>query len=951
MVFAGRSRQKAREDTPEARRIRASKLAHQRGGITKAASALVSPPAAPRDSRALATLRGKHPTENPAAIASDKAQAERRAGITAVGGQEQQPNVTSEPVVAQGQIPEMEELFEEATVKAVIRTANPQIAAGPSGLRYSHLQAALCDELVEDLAAFATLVFSSRVLPQVFWTLHTSSNFSTLGQKARPVACGDVLRRVIGAVFCHRYGRKLADYFQPWGQYGVAVSGGVEIMALTATLGFEEGCTSLSYGGANAFNSIYRHGFLPALAEIVPSVVPYASNLYAREPPKLLFALDGGGLEVVESARGVQQGCNLGSLCYSAGSLKILKELRANPPVPGPRAVSVIDDITVILPPELSLDMAATGKVTEWLQERLGVEGISPNRRKSQALLADGVGPEQLTEEQRVAMDTTGLTVVRRGMRVVAVPVGTEQFQRGFLLEAVNGDPAELVRALVPIEDAQASFQILRLSATSCLSHLLRTVPPSITCQAAANYDALVEWALASIIAGDGAAAAGLPTPEEVAHDPTVRQNQTYLGHDALRQAHLPIREGALGLTSSNSIKGAAYIGCHALVLGRVVAAFARGNLPSLLERLPERSMASELLEELKIVATEAKRSQIEDAVGISWSALAAKEDPQGRGIETLLVEAGAGGWGGGGHGGGGVGQREQWEDPMATQSDREIELSQTNRGVGGVCVGVVPRVQSKLSRALHAHRGKKLLQDLQTQESAATKRAMVRFRGAREKGAMAFVECLGFSQEDMMKGPLWRETLGRSLASHNATELVGGMCLGNGCRQETTRLHAISCSKTGWSSLIHNRVLHQALARFFRESKVQFVVKDIWPFRQRASGQNGRLNPLRMDITTEAGALFDNHPRLNNKALLLDITIVNPCAGSKLGNAARHVGKHLADAVERKKNKYRGSFPAAYSLLPLAMSTCGDVGSDVHALIKELAIRRVQHRSETYSN
>ena len=32
-------------------------------------------------------------------------------------------------------------------------------------------------------------------------------------------------------------------------------------------------------------------------------------------------------------------------------------------------------------------------------------------------------------------------------------------------------------------------------------------------------------------------------------------------------------------------------------------------------------------------------------------------------------------------------------------------------------------------------------------------------------------------------------------------------------------------------------------------------------------------------------------------------------------------------------------------------MSTCGDVGSDVHALIKELAFRRVQYRSETYSN
>ena len=106
--------------------------------------------------------------------------------------------------------------------------------------------------------------------------------------------------------------------------------------------------------------------------------------------------------------------------------------------------------------------------------------------------------------------------------------------------------------------------------------------------------------------------------------------------------------------------------------------------------------MASALLEELKIVATEAKRSQIEDAVGSSWAALAAEEDPQGRGIGTLLliVEAGAGGGGGGGGegrergggrrggcGGGGVGQREQWENPMTTQSDREIELSQTNRG------------------------------------------------------------------------------------------------------------------------------------------------------------------------------------------------------------------------------------------------------------------------------
>ena len=151
--------------------------------------------------------------------------------------------------------------------------------------------------------------------------------------------------------------------------------------------------------------------------------------------------------------------------------------------------------------------------------------------------------------------------------------------------------------------------------------------------------------------------AAGLPTPEEVAHDPTVYQNQTYLGHEALRQAHVPIREGGLGFASSSSIKGAALIGCHALVHERVVAASARGNLPPFLERLPERPMGSAPIEELKTVATEAKRSQIEDAVGSLWAVLGAEEDPQRRGIGTLLVEAGAGGWGGGGGGGEGGGE------------------------------------------------------------------------------------------------------------------------------------------------------------------------------------------------------------------------------------------------------------------------------------------------------
>ena len=55
--------------------------------------------------------------------------------------------MTTELLDAQGQISETKNRFEEATVKPVIKKANPQSAEGPSGLCYSHLQAALYDEL------------------------------------------------------------------------------------------------------------------------------------------------------------------------------------------------------------------------------------------------------------------------------------------------------------------------------------------------------------------------------------------------------------------------------------------------------------------------------------------------------------------------------------------------------------------------------------------------------------------------------------------------------------------------------------------------------------------------------------------------------------------------------------------------------------------------------------
>lgn len=118
---------------------------------------------------------------------------------------------------------------------------------------------------------------------------------------------------------------------------------------------------------------------------------------------------------------------------------------------------------------------------------------------KSHILLPGGVGADSLTAAQQVVLDETGLVVAKGGRWILGVPVGREQCQREFARERMRGEPTELLRALAPVEDAPASFQILRLTAAAKTA--FRTIRPDMTTRAAEESDKHYEWALASIIA------------------------------------------------------------------------------------------------------------------------------------------------------------------------------------------------------------------------------------------------------------------------------------------------------------------------------------------------------------------------------------------------------------------------------------------------------------------
>ena len=160
------------------------------------------------------------------------------------------------------------------------------------------------------------------------------------------------------------------------------------------------------------------------------------------------------------------------------------------------------------------------------------------------------------------------------------------------------------------------------------------------------------------------------------------------------------------------------------------------------------------------------------------------------RGIGTILVEAGGKGRGegGGGQGGGREGgeskgmeeggkleqRRGTMDNRHKRRTQRQVSRKQKTSGAGrtkgleesvsGLCLGYNRSSCVPFTHIVEQNSWK-------TSETKQTTRRRERWsdRGAREKGAMAFVEYLWVSQEDPMESSLWRETLGRSLESQDA--------------------------------------------------------------------------------------------------------------------------------------------------------------------------------------
>ncbi|KAJ9437513.1 Retrotransposable element SLACS 132 kDa protein [Diplonema papillatum] len=218
-------------------------------------------------------------------------------------------------------------------VKKALRSMPRGTAAGPSGLTAQHLLDLLgpACPLAEPLAAAVGCLAAGKMAESArpFWY---GAKLVALEKKdggLRPIACGEILRRLAAKVLMADKEVKKAIEKALLGatQTGVGRKAGADAMltsmrrigALYMSEGPGKGVVKLDL--KNAFNLVDRQSILLAVAEEVPALARYAEAAYGARS-QLTF-----GHEVVWSESGVQQGDPLGPLFFSLVLKKVLERV------------------------------------------------------------------------------------------------------------------------------------------------------------------------------------------------------------------------------------------------------------------------------------------------------------------------------------------------------------------------------------------------------------------------------------------------------------------------------------------------------------------------------------------------------------------------------------------------------------------------------------------------
>ena len=346
----------------------------------------------------------------------------------------------------------------------------------------------------------------------------------------RPIAVGEVLRRLISRIGCAAAKSQLPALLLPSGQVGVGVSGGLDaaIHGLRVFLtdhGADEDLCCLKVDMANAFNACSREALLHRTREHLPELFSWVQWCYTCVG-ELRF-----GSHRIGSSAGVQQGDPLGSILFSLALLELTENLRQ---LDGIRlSLWYLDDGTII----------GTRRAVRQVLDRLLVNGprfgLYLNLSKCEIYWpwGDQAFPEFPAEVTRIGE-------LQHGVELLGSPVFGDA---EFLCTAVGRRVSKVLAAQAHLEDLdhpQVALHLLKSCLSICkINHLLRTVPPSAAATEWSRFDTGLRHALGGI-------------------------TRTSVPDAAWLQATLPVRLGGLGLElrETSTVHPAVFLGCCAAV-------------------------------------------------------------------------------------------------------------------------------------------------------------------------------------------------------------------------------------------------------------------------------------------------------------------------------------------------------------------------------------------------